>query len=98
MSLLDKMMDRNMKRVKKMQGKMLDMQEEVFNERGEQIERVNTKSAELSAPGTKIHYEAVASGVKEGLGEKQKKFCSECGKEISVTAKYCSKCGAKQDL
>ena len=48
-----------MQKPKKMQKKMLDMQEEVFNERGEQIERVNTKSAELSAPGTKIHYEAL---------------------------------------
>jgi DNA-binding protein YbaB len=35
MSLFDKMMDKNMKRAKKMQEKMLDMQEEVYGERGE---------------------------------------------------------------
>lgn len=96
MSLFDRMMDRNIKRAKKMQEKMLDMQEEIFDEKGEQIERVNKRSEELRAPGTKVHYEAVASGVKEGLSEKPKKFCSECGKEIGATAKYCSECGAKQ--
>lgn len=97
MSLLDKMMDRNMMHLKKMQGKMLDMQEEVYDEKGEQIKRVNQKSAEFSAPGTKIHYEAVASGVKEGLAEASTKNCVKCGKKIADTAKYCSECGASQE-
>jgi hypothetical protein len=96
MSLFDRMMDRNMERAKKMQKKMLDMQEEIYEENGEQIERVNTKSAELGAKGTKIHYEAVASGIKEGLEGKSEKFCHECGKKIGVKDKYCSECGAKQ--
>ncbi len=96
MSLLDRMMDRNMKRVKEMQKKMLDMQEEMYDENGEQIERVNKKSAELGAEGTRIHYKAAASGIKEGLEDKPEKHCHECGKKISVEAKYCSECGAKQ--
>ncbi|MBO7718356.1 zinc ribbon domain-containing protein [Candidatus Saccharibacteria bacterium] len=96
MSIFDKMMDRNMERAKKMQKKMLDMQEEIYNENGEQIERVNKKSAELGASGTKVHYGAVASGIKEGLSDVPEKYCSECGEKISVTAKYCSECGAKQ--
>ena len=96
MSLMDSMMDANIKRAKEMQKKMLDMQEEIYNERGEQIERLNKKSAELSAAGTKVHYEAAASGVKEGLGGKSTKFCTECGKEIDANAKFCSECGAKQ--
>ena len=97
MSLLDKMMDRNMERAKAMQKKMLDMQEELYNENGEQIERVNKKAAELGASGTKVHYEAAASGIKEGLSDESKKYCTECGKKISATAKYCSECGAKQE-
>lgn len=96
MSLFDRMIDRNMKRVKKMQKKMLDMQEEMYNENGEQIERVNKRSAELGANGTKIHYEAKASGIREGLEGGSKKLCCECGKKIDAEAKYCSECGAKQ--
>lgn len=96
MSLLDKMMDDNLERAKKMQRKMLDMQEELYDERGEQIERINKKSAELGAAGTKIHYEAAASGIKEGLDENVK-YCIECGKKISKDAKYCSECGTKQE-
>lgn len=96
MSLLDSMMESNMKRAKEMQKKMLDMQEELYDERGEQIERLNKKSAELTAAGTKVHYEAAASGIKEGLKDKSTKFCTECGAEISETAKYCSECGTKQ--
>jgi len=96
MSLFDRMMDRNVERVKKMQKKMLDMQEEIYNENGEQIERVNKKTAELGASGTKVHYKAAASGIKEGLDDETKKYCIECGKEISATAKYCSECGVKQ--
>lgn len=96
MSLFDRMMDRNMERAKKMQKKMLDMQEEIYDENGEQIERVNKRSAELGAEGTKIYYEAAASGVKDGLKNKSGKFCCECGKKIDVEAKYCSECGAKQ--
>ena len=97
MSLIDEMMDSNIERLKKMQGKMLDAQEEIYNERGEQIERVNKKSAELSASGTKIHYQAAASGIKEGLKNQPIKYCTECGQTISKTAKFCSECGAKQD-
>ena len=96
MSLLDKMMDSNMKRVKSMQKELLDMQEEMYEENGEQIERINKKSAELGAEGTRIHYKAAASGIKEGLEGKAGKFCHECGKKISVGDKYCSECGAKQ--
>ena len=96
MSLFDRMMDRNMERAKKMQKKMLDMQEEIYNENCEQIERVNKRSAELGAKGTKIHYEAVASGVKDGLRNGPEKFCCKCGKKIDMGAKYCSECGAKQ--
>ena len=96
MSMLDKMMEENIERVKEMQKRMLDMQEELYNERGEQIERINKKKEELSAAGTKIHYEAAASGIKEGLEGSGKKFCTECGKEIDASAKYCSECGAKQ--
>ena len=92
----DGMMTSNMERLKNMQKKMLDMQEEMYDENGEQIERVNKRAAELSAKGTKVHYEAVASGIKDGLGEKPKKFCHECGKGIDAKAKYCSECGAKQ--
>lgn len=96
MSLMDRMMEDNIKRVKVMQKKMLDMQEEFYEENGEQIERVNKRSAELGAAGTKVHYEAAASGIKEGLEGSEKKFCTECGKEIDASAKYCSECGAKQ--
>ncbi|MBQ9171774.1 zinc-ribbon domain-containing protein [Candidatus Saccharibacteria bacterium] len=96
MSMLDKMMEENIERAKVMQKKMLDMQEEFYEENGEQIERVNKRSAELGAAGTKVHYGAVASGIKEGLEGSEKKFCTECGKEISASAKYCSECGAKQ--
>lgn len=96
MSLFDRMMDRNIERVKKMQKKMLNMQEEIYDENGEQIERINKRTAELGAEGTKIHYEAVASGVKDGLKNKSEKFCCECGKKISAEAKYCSECGTKQ--
>ena len=97
MSLFDRMMDRNMKMAKKMQKKMLDMQEEIYDENGEQIERVSKKSAELGAKGTRIHYGAVASGIKDGIeNNKSEKFCSECGKKIGAEAKYCSECGAKQ--
>ena len=96
MSMLDKMMEENIERAKEMQKRLLDMQEELYSERGEQIERINKKKEELSAAGTKIHYEAAASGVKEGLEGSEKKFCTECGKEISASAKYCSECGAKQ--
>lgn len=96
MSMLDKMMEENIERAKEMQKRLLDMQEELYDERGEQIERINKKKEELSAAGTKIHYEAAASGVKEGLEGSEKKFCTECGKEIDASAKYCSECGAKQ--
>ena len=89
-------MDRNMKMAKRMQKKMLDMQEEIYDENGEQIERVNKRSAELGAKGTKIHYEAVASGIKDGLENRSGKTCCECGEEIDMGAKYCSECGAKQ--
>ncbi len=97
MSLMDRMMEDNIKRAKVMQKKMLDMQEEFYEENGEQIERVNKRSAELGAAGTKVHYEAVASGVKEGLTDESKKFCTQCGKKIDRDAKFCSECGAKQD-
>ncbi len=97
MSLFDKIMDKNMDRMKYMQKKMLDVQEEIYKENGEQIKRINTKSAELTAPGTKTHYEAVAGGIKEGLASESNKFCSECGNKISKTAKFCSECGAKQN-
>lgn len=96
MSLFDRMMDRNVERAKKMRKRVLDMQEEMYNENGEQIERINKKSAELGAAGTKVQFEAAASGVKEGLKD-DVKICSECGTKISVTAKYCSECGAKQN-
>ena len=101
MSLLDKMMSDNLKRLKGMQKKMLDMQEEIYNEDGEQIERLNKKRAELDAAGTKIHYQAAASGVKEAMSSdvsnKATKFCHECGTKIQKSAKFCSECGAKQD-
>lgn len=96
MSMLDKMMEENIERAKEMQKRMLDIEEELYDERGEQIERINKKKEELSAAGTKIHYEAAASGIKEGLEGSEKKFCTECGKEIDASAKYCSECGAKQ--
>ena len=64
---MDRMMEDNIERAKEMQKRMLDMQEELYNERGEQIERLNKKKEELSAAGTKVHYEAAASGIKEGL-------------------------------
>jgi hypothetical protein len=96
MSVLDKMMEENIERAKEMQKRMLDMQEELYNERGEQIERINKKKEELGAAGTKVHYEAAVSGIKEGLKGSGKKFCTECGKEIDASAKYCSECGAKQ--
>lgn len=101
MSLLDKMMSDNLKRLKGMQKEMLDMQEEIYNEDGEQIERLNKKRAELDAAGTKIHYQAAASGVKEVMSSdvpsKATKFCHECGTKIQKSAKFCSECGAKQD-
>ncbi len=97
MSVLDKMMDENMDTLKRMQKKMLDMQEEIYAENGEQIERVNKRSAELGAAGTKVHYEAAASGLREGLKDESKKFCHACGKEISAAVNYCSECGAKQN-
>ena len=96
MSLMDRMMEDNIKRAKVMQKKMLDMQEEFYEENGEQIERVNKRSAELGAAGTKVHYGAVASGIKEGL-ENEKKICPACKKEIDADAKFCSECGTKQD-
>ena len=96
MSLLDKMMEENIERVKEMQKRMLDMQEELYNERGDQIERINKKKEELSAAGTKVHYGAVASGIKEGLDGESDKFCTACGKKIAGSAKFCSECGAKQ--
>ena len=97
MSLFDKMMEKNLERAQSMQKKMLDMQEELYDENGEQIERLNKKRAELDAAGTKIHYQAAASGVKEALSaDKPTKFCHACGHEIDRTAKYCSECGAKQ--
>lgn len=101
MSLLDKMMSDNLKRLKGMQKEMLNMQEEIYDENGEQIERLNKKRAELDAAGTKIHYQAAASGVKEAMSsdvaDKTTKFCHECGTKIQKTAKFCSECGAKQD-
>ena len=101
MSLLDKMMSDNLKRLKGMQKEMLDMQEEIYDENGEQIERLNKKRAELDAAGTKIHYQAAASGVKEAMSsdapDKTTKFCHECGTKIQKSAKFCSECGAKQD-
>ena len=101
MSLLDKMMSDNLKRLKGMQKEMLNMQEEIYDENGEQIERLNKKRAELDAAGTKIHYQAAASGVKEAMSsdvaDKTTKFCHECGTKIQKSAKFCSECGAKQD-
>ena len=101
MSLLDKMMSDNLKRLKGMQKEMLDMQEEIYDENGEQIERLNKKRAELDAAGTKIHYQAAASGVKEAMSsdapDKTTKFCHECGTKIQKSAKFCSECGAKQN-
>lgn len=116
MSLFDKMMEKNLKmaqdmqdgmldrtvsRAKSMQKKMLNMQEEIYDENGEQIERLNKKRAELDAAGTKIHYQAAASGVKEAMlsdaSAKSTKFCYECGAKIQKSAKFCSECGAKQD-
>lgn len=101
MSLLDKMMSDNLKRLKGMQKEMLDMQEEIYDENGEQIERLNKKRAELDAAGTKIHYQAAASGIKEAVSsdapDKTTKFCHECGTKIQKSAKFCSECGAKQD-
>ncbi len=97
MSMLDKMMDENIDTLKKMQKKMLDMQEEIYAENGEQIERVNKKSAELEAAGTKVKYEAAASGIKEGLSGEPTKYCHECGKEINASAKFCSECDTKQN-
>lgn len=101
MSLLDKMMSDNLKRLKSMQKEMLDMQEEIYDENGEQIERLNKKRTELDAAGTKIHYQAAASGVKEVMSSdvpsKATKFCHECGTKIQKSAKFCSECGAKQD-
>ncbi len=101
MSLLDKMMSDNLKRLKGMQREMLNMQEEIYDENGEQIERLNKKRAELDAAGTKIHYQAAASGVKEAMSsdapDKTTKFCHECGTKIQKSAKFCSECGAKQD-
>lgn len=101
MSLLDKMMSDNLKRLKGMQKEMLNMQEEIYDENGEQIERLNKKRAELDAAGTKIHYQAAASGVKEAMSsdapDKTTKFCHECGIKIQKSAKFCSECGAKQD-
>ena len=101
MSLLDKMMSDNIKRLKGMQKEMLDMQEEIYDENGEQIERLNKKRAELDAAGTKIHYQAAASGIKEAVSsdapDKTTKFCHECGTKIQKSAKFCSECGAKQD-
>ena len=101
MSLLDKMMSDNLKRLKGMQKEMLNMQEEIYDENGEQIERLNKKRAELDAAGTKIHYQAVASGIKEAMSsdapDKTTKFCHECGIKIQKSAKFCSECGAKQD-
>ena len=96
MSLLDRMMDKNLERAKKMEKKMLDMQEEIYNENGEQIERLNRRSAELGAEGTKIRYGAMASGIKSGLESEPEKSCSNCEKKISADAKYCSECGAEQ--
>ena len=101
MSLLDKMMSDNIKRLKGMQKEMLDIQEEIYDENGEQIERLNKKRAELDAAGTKIHYQAAASGVKEAMSsdapDKTTKFCHECGTKIQKSAKFCSECGAKQN-
>ena len=101
MSLLDKMMSDNLKRLKGMQKEMLNMQEEIYDENGEQIERLNKKRAELDAAGTKIHYQAAASGVKEvmssDVADKTTKFCHECGTKIQKSAKFCSECGAKQN-
>ena len=97
MSMLDKMMDENIDTLKKMQKKMIDMQEEIYAENGEQIERVNKKSAELEAAGTKVKYEAAASGIKEGLSGEPTKYCHECGKEINASAKFCSECDTKQN-
>ena len=97
MSLLDRMMDRNFVRLKKMQKKMLDMQEEIYDENGAQIKRVNKKSAELGAEGTRVHYAAVASGIKDGLEDKNGKKCHKCGKKNDSSAKYCCECGTKQD-
>lgn len=80
---------------------MLDMQEEIYDENGEQIERLNKKRAELDVAGTKIHYQAAASGVKEVMSSdvpsKVTKFCHECGTKIQKFAKFCSECGAKQN-
>ena len=99
--MLDKMMSDNIKRLKGMQKEMLDMQEEIYDENGEQIERLNKKRAELDAAGTKIHYQAAASGIKEAVSsdapDKTTKFCHECGTKIQKSAKFCSECGAKQD-
>ena len=91
---MGKMMDSNLENLKEMQKKMLDMQEELYTENGEQIERVNKMRAEREAAGTKVHYEAAAEGIKDGL--KDTKFCEKCGSKISRDAKFCSECGEKQ--
>ncbi len=97
----DQMLDRTMERAKNMQKKLYDMQEEIYNEDGEQIERLNKKRAELGAAGTKTHYQAAASGVKEVMSSdvpsRATKFCHECGTKIQKSAKFCSECGAKQN-
>ena len=59
--------------------------------------KMGNKLNELIRKGTKIHYEAAASGIKDGLGDKSGKFCCECGKKIDAKAKYCSECGTKQE-
>ena len=100
-SMQDGMLDRTVSRAKSMQKKMLNMQEEIYDENGEQIERLNKKRAELDAAGTKIHYQAAASGVKEVMSSdvpsEATEFCHECGTKIQKSAKFCSECGAKQD-
>lgn len=96
MSLMDRMMNSNMKRIKKMHKQMLDMQEEIYAEDGERIEKLNKVAAERGAPGAKIQYKAMAEGIKEGLTGESSKKCPACDAEIDVAAKYCSECGAKQ--
>ncbi|MGQ9543237.1 MAG: zinc ribbon domain-containing protein [Candidatus Bathyarchaeia archaeon] len=44
--------------------------------------------------GAKAHPEAVK--VKPGETIQAKKFCINCGAEVSVGARYCPKCGAAQ--
>ena len=45
--------------------------------------------------GTMFQHEEKAEEKQEDTGDK--KFCTECGKEVSSTAKFCPHCGTKQE-